>query len=42
MSAISRPAAPPILVPITILPTMVAAGPGSEEKKQISLNPALK
>ena len=30
MSAISLPAAPPILVPITMLPTIVAAGPGSE------------
>ena len=32
LSAISRPAAPPILVPITMLPTIVAAGPGSEGK----------
>ena len=30
MSAISLPDAPPILVPITMLPTIVAAGPGSE------------
>jgi hypothetical protein len=29
VSAISLPAAPPILVPMTMLPTIVAAGPGS-------------
>ena len=33
MSAISLPDAPPILVPITMLPTIVAAGPGSKKKK---------
>ena len=32
MSAISLPAAPPILVPITMLPTIVAAGPGSKHQ----------
>ena len=35
MSAISLPDAPPILVPITMLPTIVAAGPGSEKKKEL-------
>ena len=37
MSAISLPDAPPILVPITMLPTIVAAGPGSRKKNQAVL-----
>ena len=41
MSAISLPDAPPILVPITMLPTIVAAGPGSRKKESRGVNSEL-
>ena len=41
MSAISLPDAPPILVPITMLPTIVAAGPGSRKKESTGANSEL-